>query len=108
MIVKNMTVGSAIEYLQTTKWADSVFQVIEVADMAELDDQGVSVEDKYSVSVYLEDIEDTEYCIKINFVKARDGSPFFFRSLDRVFNDVLFKRDSTLKMLGNMSDLEIQ
>lgn len=78
MIVKNMTVGSAIEYLHTTKWADSVFQVVEVSDMAELDDQGIPVEDKYSVSVYLEDIEDSEYCIKINFVKARDGSPFSF------------------------------
>lgn len=104
MIVKNMTVGSAIEYLQTTKWADSVYQVVEVADMAELDVDGIPVEDKYSVSVYLEDIEDSGYSIKINFVKARDGSPFFFRSLDRVFNDILFKRDSTLKMLGNRLD----
>ena len=101
MITKNMTVADAIEYLQTTKWADSVYQIVEVSDMAELDDDGIPLEYKYQVVVYLEDSSDTDYRIKINFVLARNGSPFYFRSLDRVFNDILFKRDSTLKMLGN-------
>lgn len=101
MIHKKMTVASAIEYLQTTKWSDTVYQVIEVSDMAKLDSEGVPVEDKYHVVVYLEDVADLDYCLQITFVKARDGSPFYFRSLDRVFNDILFKRDSTLKMLGN-------
>lgn len=101
MIHKNMTVAAAIEYLQTTKWADTVYQVVEVSDMAKLDSEGVPVENKYSVVVYLEDVSDLDYCLQINFVMARDGSPYYFRSLDRVFNDILFKRDSTLKMLGN-------
>lgn len=101
MIHKKMTVGAAIEYLQTTKWADTIYQVVEVSDMAKLDSEGVSVEDKYHVIVYLQDVSDLDYCLQITFVKARDGSPFYFRSLDRVFNDILFKRDSTLKMLGN-------
>ena len=101
MIVKKMTVAAAIEYLQTTKWADTVYQVVEVSDMAKLDSEGVPVEDKYQVVVHLEDVSDPEYFLQIHFVKARDGSPFYFRSLDRVFNDILFKRDSTLKMLGN-------
>ena len=101
MIHKKMTVGAAIEYLQTTKWADTVYQVVEVSDMSKLDDEGIPIEDKYQVVVYLEDVSDPGYCVQIHFVKARDGSPFYFRSLDRVFNDILFKRDSTLKMLGN-------
>lgn len=101
MIHKKMTVAAAIEYLQTTKWADTVYQVVEVSDMAKLDSEGVPVEDKYHVIVYLQDVADLDYCLQITFVKARDGSPFYFRSLDRVFNDILFKRDSTLKMLGN-------
>ena len=101
MIRKNMTVAAAIEYLQTTKWADTVYQVVEVSDMAKLDSEGVPVQDKYHVVVYLEDVSDPDYCVQIRFFKARDGSPFYFRSLDRVFNDILFKRDSTLKMLGN-------
>lgn len=101
MIVKKMTVAAAIEYLQITKWADTVYQVVEVSDMAKLDSEGVPVEDKYQVIVHLEDVSDPEYFLQIHFVKARDGSPFYFRSLDRVFNDILFKRDSTLKMLGN-------
>ena len=101
MIRKNMTVAAAIEYLQTTKWSDTVYQVVEVSDMAKLDSDGVPVQDKYQVVVYLEDVSDPYYCVQIHFVMARDGSPFYFRSLDRVFNDILFKRDSTLKMLGN-------
>lgn len=101
MITKNMTVADAIEYLQTTKWSDTVYQVVEVSDMSKLDHQGIPIEDKYQVVVYLEDVSDPDYCVQIYFVKARDGSPFYFRSLDRVFNDILFKRDSTLKMLGN-------
>lgn len=101
MIHKNMTVAAAIEYLQTTKWAETVYQVVEVSDMSKLDSEGVPVEDKYQAVVYLEDVADLDYCLQINFVMARDGSPFYFRSLDRVFNDILFKRDSTLKMLGN-------
>ena len=101
MIHKKMTVAAAIEYLNTTKWADTVYQVVEVSDMAQLDSDGVPVEDKYQVVVYLEDVSDLDYFVQIHFVKARDGSPFYFRSLDRVFNDILFKRDSTLKMLGN-------
>lgn len=101
MIHKKMTVAAAIEYLQTTKWADTVYQVIEVSDMSKLDDEGIPIEDKYHVIVYLQDVADLDYCLQITFVKARDGSPFYFRSLDRVFNDILFKRDSTLKMLGN-------
>lgn len=101
MIRKNMTVAAAIEYLHTTKWADTVYQVVEVSDMSKLDSDGVPVEDKYQVVVYLEDVSDPYYCVQIHFVKARDVSPFYFRSLDRVFNDILFKRDSTLKMLGN-------
>jgi hypothetical protein len=101
MIKKNMTVGSAIEYLNTTKWADTIYQVVEVSDMAKLDSDGVPLEDKYQVVVYLEDVSDPDYCVQIHFVMARDGSTFYFRSLDRVFNDILFKRDSTLKMLGN-------
>jgi hypothetical protein len=101
MVRKNMTVAAAIEYLHTTKWADTVHQVVEVSDMAKLDFDGVPVEDKYHVVVYLNDFSDPDYFVRINFVKARDASPFFFRSLDRVFNDILFKRDSTLKMLGN-------
>ena len=101
MVHKKMAVASAVEYLQTTKWADSVYQLVEVSDMAQLDSDGVPVEDKYQVVVYLEDVSDLDYCVQIHFVKARDGSPFYFRSLDRVFNDILFKRDSTLKMLGN-------
>lgn len=99
MIHKKMTVGAAIEYLQTTKWSDTVNQVIEVLDVSQLDDDGIPMENKYHVVVYLEDFFD--YRVQIHFVKARDGSPFYFRSLDRVFNDILFKRDSTLKMLGD-------
>ena len=33
MIHKKMTVAAAIEYLQTTKWADTVYQVVEVSDI---------------------------------------------------------------------------
>lgn len=101
MIHKKMTVSAAIEYLQTTKWSDTVYQLVEVSDMSKLDAQGIPTEDKYQVVVYLEDVSDPFYFVQIHFVKARDGSPFYFRSLDRVFNDILFKRDSTLKMLGN-------
>ena len=101
MIHKKMTVAAAIEYLHTTKWADTVYQVVEVSDMSKLDDEGMPIEDKYQVVVYLEDVSDPDYCVQIHFVKSRDGSPFYFRSLDRFFNDILFKRDSTLKMLGN-------
>ena len=101
MIKKNMTVGSAIEYLNTTKWADTIYQVVEVSDVSKLDCEGIPIQDKYQVVVYLEDVSDPYHCVQIHFVMARDGSPFYFRSLDRVFNDILFKRDSTLKMLGN-------
>lgn len=101
MIHKKMTVADAIEYLQTTKWSDTVYQIVEVSDMSELDQDGIPLENKYQVFVYLEDVSDLDYCVQIQFVKARDASPFYFRSLDRVFNDILFKRDSTLKMLGN-------
>lgn len=101
MIHKKMTVSAAIEYLQTTKFSDTVYQVVEVSDMSKLDDEGIPIEDKYQVVVYLVDSSDLDYSLQIHFVMARDGSPFYFRSLDRVFNDILFKRGSTLKMLGN-------
>ena len=54
MIHKKMTVAAAIEYLQNTKWADTVYQIVEVSDMAKLDSEGFPVEDKYQVVVYLE------------------------------------------------------
>lgn len=95
-----MTVA-AIEYLQTTKLGRYCLSVVEVSDMAKLDSEVVPVQDKYQVVVYLEDVSDPDYCVQIHFVIARDGSSFLLRSLDRVFNDILFKRDSTLKMLGN-------
>ena len=58
MIHKKMTVAAAIEYLQTTKWADTVYQVVEVSDMSKLDDEGIPIEDKYQVVVYLEDVSE--------------------------------------------------
>ena len=42
-----MTVAAAIEYLHTTKWADTVDQVFEVSDMSKLDDEAMPIEDKY-------------------------------------------------------------
>ncbi|HGW1746824.1 TPA: hypothetical protein ACNMTN_005614 [Klebsiella pneumoniae] len=93
-----MTYAQCVQYLQTTIFDDEISMKINVSDVGKIDSDGVSMEEKYAVSILLTD--GMEYEKLIILTKVRDNSPYYFRSLDKVFKELLWKRDSCLCMRG--------
>jgi len=100
MLKTYMTFAQCVEYLQTTIFDDEINMKINVFHVGAIDNDGVSIEEKYAVSILLTD--DIEYEKLIILRKVRDNSPYYFRSLDKIFNELLWKRDACLCMLGSI------
>lgn len=93
-----MTYAQCLEYLQTTIFHDEISMKINVSDVGKIDSDGLSIEQKYAVSILLTD--GMEYEKLIILIKVRDNAPYYFRTLDKVFKELLWKRDSCLCMRG--------
>lgn len=100
MIVSYMSFAQCVEYLHTTVFDDEISMKITVIDVADLDAEGIPIEEKYGVKILLSDGMGYEKLILLK--KVRDKSPYYFRSLDKIFNDLLWRRDSCLCMAGNL------
>ena len=97
-MVSYMTYAQCVEYLHTTFFDDEISMKINVSDVGKIDSDGFPMEEKYAVSILLTD--GMEYEKTIILIKVRDNSPYYFRSLDKVFKELLWKRDSCLCMRG--------
>ena len=95
-----MTYGQCVEYLHTTVFDDEIRMDINVIDVGKLDSEGVSLESKYAAIIALTDGMGYEKRIFLRMV--RENKPFYFRSLDKIFKDILWMRDSSLHMVGHL------
>lgn len=95
-----MTYAQCVEYLQTTVFDDEIRMDINVIDVGKLDSDGVSLESKYAVVISLTDGMFYEKRILLRMV--RENKPFYFRSLDKIYKDILWMRDSSLHMTGHL------
>lgn len=95
-----MTYAQCVEYLQTTIFDDEINMKINVFHVGAIDNDGVSIEEKYAVTILLTD--DKQYSKLILLKKVRDNSPYYFRSLDKIFKELLWKRDACLCMIGSL------
>lgn len=92
------TFSDLVEFLHTTHFSDDTHMTISVFDCGHLDNDGVIKDSKFFATVTLENEQNTVLYL---LVKARDKTPYFFRTLDPIINDLLWKRDSTLHMQGH-------
>jgi hypothetical protein len=95
-----MTYGQCVEYLHTTVFDDEIRMDINVIDVGKLDSEGFSLEFKWAVVIALSDGQGYEKRILLRMV--RENKPFYFRSLDKIFKDILWMRDSSLHMVGHL------
>lgn len=95
-----MTYAQCFEYLHTTVFDDEIRMDINVIDVGELDSEGFSLNFKWAVIIELSDGMGYEKRIILRMV--RENKPFYFRSLDKIFKDILWLRDSSLHMTGHL------
>jgi hypothetical protein len=95
-----MTYAQCVEYLHTTVFDDEIRMDINVIDVGKLDSEGFSLDFKWAVIIGLSDGEGYEKRIFLRMV--RENKPFYFRSLDKIYKDILWLRDSSLHMTGHL------
>lgn len=95
-----MTYAQCVEYLHTTIFDDEITMDINVIDVGKLDSDGVSIEPKYAAIISLTDGKTYEKRIFLRMV--RENKPFYFRTLDKIFKNILWMRDSSLHMTGHL------
>lgn len=95
-----MTYGQCVEYLHTTVFDDEIRMDINVIDVGKLDHEGFSLDFKWAVIIGLSDGDGYEKRIFLRM--ARENKPFYFRSLDKIYKDILWLRDSSLHMTGHL------
>ena len=93
-----MTYAQCVEYLHTTVFSDEIQMHVHVNDVGALDSDGVSLESKYAVIIRL--IDGMGYEKQIILRMVRENKPFYFRSLDNIFKNILWMRNSSLHMRG--------
>lgn len=100
MSVTYMTYAQCVEYLHTTFFDDEIRMDINVIDVGALDSDGLSFKNKYAAIIALTDGMGYEKRIFLRMV--RENKPFYFRSLDMIFKNILWFRDSSLHMKGHL------
>lgn len=103
-----MSLNNLVEFLQTTVFSDETFMTVRVWDVGNLDNDGVIHNFQYYATVQLSYGDDKSKDVLYKIVKARDKTPFLFQTLNMIFSDILWNRDSTLHMMGHRDFDSIQ